>query len=106
MNRDYVLVSPSLYGILRHDSLGYEGVERPEIVSTICDRPGGTRPEDVNTPQKKRAVEQYFNDLYTIFMKRLTNFVAESKNNIAEEVRLQAMFQEMIKIKRLLNNVG
>ena len=38
MLRDYMLVSPSLDGILNHDSIVYEGVKRPNKVMRAFDR--------------------------------------------------------------------
>ena len=48
-----------------------------------------------------KILERYFYDLYGVFMKRLSQFVLESEPTDLETVNLQAMLQEMIKVKKL-----
>lgn len=50
----------------------------------------------------KKLLEQYFYDIYGIFMKKLSVFVLESEVSVIEHVRLTAMLREMIKIKKIL----
>lgn len=113
MQRDYMLVSPSLDGVLRHDSVTYEGVKRPAEVLRILDGPSsrgqGKDGNVVGHGRKKppteaqiKVLEEYFNDIYGVFMKRLSHFVVAASVGADDIVKLQALFQELIKIKELM----
>ena len=47
-------------------------------------------------------LEDYFHDLYGVFMKRLSHFIVEPVACDGDGVKLQAMLQEMIKVKGLM----
>ncbi len=108
--RDYQIASPSLEGVLRHNSLLYEGINRPLDLLRVLDGPSskGTDKDDRTRLDKKmnneeqKVLLQYFQDLFGIFMKKLSFFVVESYSDSDETIKLQAMLQEMIKIKRLI----
>ncbi|MEK7641439.1 MAG: hypothetical protein AAB365_00430 [Patescibacteria group bacterium] len=105
--RDYQLTSPSLEGVLRHDSLIYEGIRRPEQLLRIMDGPASKGPRDggsqaTYTDADQKILEQYFTDIYTVFMKKLSNFVLESEARDDDTLKLQALLQELIKIKHLI----
>ena len=118
MLRDYRLVSPSLDGVLNDASLSYEGLKRPLELLRVLDGPsskgkgrgantGVDAPNDAvheETAHRGKVLEQYFHDLYGIFMKKLSYFVVESETSAGETVTLQAMLQEMIKVKGLMGN--
>lgn len=108
--RDYQITSPSLEGVLNHSSLLYEGITRPLELLRALDGPSAkginkdnpTRfDRDINVDEQQ-ILYKYFNDLYGIFMKKLSFFVVEDFSNSDEIVKLQAMLQEMIKVKRLI----
>ncbi len=98
-----MVVSPSLDGVLRHDSVCYEGVKRPAEVLRVMDSPArrgmSARPL---TEEEAEVLGDYFHDIYKIFMKRLSEFVVASGAKADEVVKLQALFQEMIKIKGMM----
>jgi hypothetical protein len=109
--RDYQLISPSLEGILRHGSISYDGLERPDEVLRLMDGPASRGRVDsakdgnkdtVYTEHQQKIVEQYFHDLYGIFMKKLSYFIVESEPDPEVPLKLQAMLQEMIKVKGLM----
>src|SRR4051812_39216695 len=102
MNIDYAFVSPSLEGVLSHESLLYEGIRRPAEVLRALDGPAAASPGKAKKPHHDKLLEQYFYDLYGVFMKKLSSFVLESSVSASETLRLQAMLQEMIKIKKLI----
>ncbi len=112
MVRDYYVVSPSLDGILSDNSLSYEGLKRPSELLRVLDGPSSKgqsgRSEDTSEngrePHKQRILEQYLHDLYGIFMKKLSYLMTESDVPTADTVKLQAILQEIIKIKGLLNS--
>ncbi len=109
-----MLVSPSLDGILRHDSVMYEGLKRPVEVLRVLDGPSshgrgahGSRGKEDNqkrqpTEEQIKILEGYFNDIYGVFMKKLSHFVVAASSKPDEVVKLQALLQEMIKIKSLM----
>ena len=108
--RDYQLVSPSLEGILSHSSMAYEGISRPLEVLKFMDGPstrgnkkGSDEVKIEYTRHDHNIIERYFHDVYGIFMKKLSNFVVSSEAQPDEVLQLQAMLQEMIKVKQLLN---
>lgn len=118
--RDYQIVSPSLEGVLNDAELTYEGLKRPVELLRVLDGPSSKgRPSALcaeadeerkahqdgaeETAHKGKVLERYFHDLYGIFMKRLSYFVVESEATIEDTVKLQAMFQEMIKVKELMS---
>ena len=101
MIRDYSVVSPSLHGVLSHESLMYEGIRRPVEVLRALDGPAAD-PKAPRLVHQDKLLEQYFYDLYGVFMKRLSQFVLESSPTDSETVTLQAMLQEMVKTKRLI----
>lgn len=108
--RDYQIVSPCLEGVLNHNSLLYEGINRPIELLRVLDGPQSrgtdknnlTRLDKEVNEEEKRVLGQYFQDLYGIFMKKLSFFVVEDLSGSDDTVKLQAMLQEMIKIKRLI----
>jgi hypothetical protein len=106
MIRDYQIVSPSLDGILQHESLSYEGFSRPPEVARIFDRPAGPHEEDIKNPAKQRIIEQYFHDLYNLLVKKISQFAMEPEPAADEGVKLMAMLQEFVKIKGLLAGEG
>ena len=100
MTRSYGLLTPSLDGVLSHESLSYEGIERPIEVLRAFDSPAADATK-VHPAHEGKILERYFYDLYGVFMKRLSQFVLESEPSDVETVNLQAMLQEMIKVKKL-----
>lgn len=105
--RDYQLASPSLEGIIRHGSTTYGGVQRPEAVIRIMDGPssrGATKSKNTKlVPEEQHhIIEQYFHDLYGVFMKKLSHFIVDADPGSEATLMLQAMLQEMIKIKNLM----
>lgn len=113
MLREYQIVSPSLEGVLCEDILTYEGLKRPVEILRVCDGPASKgmpsaakEAEDgqktVRTEQEQKVIEDYFHDLYGIFMKKLSYFIVGSEVSAEDSVKLQAMLQEMIKVKKLM----
>lgn len=102
MLRDYSITSPSLDGILRHESITYEGIARPTEIIRAFDRPSNDKIHDLNDPENRKILNDYWNDLYGLFMRKLSQFIIEAGTTPDAEVKLQAMLQELIKVKKLL----
>jgi hypothetical protein len=102
MVKDYQVVSPCLEGILCHESVEYEGIKRPPAVAKILDKPATHR--SINPPdfENRRVIEEYFHDLYGVLMKKLSQYAMQAEPPDGEAVKLQAMLQEFIKVKKLL----
>jgi hypothetical protein len=113
MLRDYEIVSPSLEGVLNHEVLAYEGLSRPTEIFRIMDGPAtrgkkkdgleGENSEGKDGKVDFQTLEKYFYDLYGVFMKKLSYFVVDSNIPKEDQVTLQAMLQEMIKVKNLIS---
>jgi hypothetical protein len=102
MIRDYLVTSPSLDGILSHESITYEGITRPTEIIRAFDRPHNERMNDLNNPEKRQILQDYFHDLYGLFMKQLSYFITEHDVSPEIELKLKALLQELIKVKKLL----
>ena len=100
MFKDYPIVSPSLDGVLTHETLLYDGIRKPIEILRAFDCPAADRNTSA-TPYQHKMLEQYFYDLYGIFMKKLSAFVLDPVLSDAEAVKIQAMLQEMVKVKRI-----
>jgi pantothenate kinase type III len=101
--RDYQIISPSLEGVLSHTSVVYEGLKRPIEIFRVLDGPssrgkGGT----LCTSDNRKILDEYFQDLYVVFNKKLSDFAVSSVTDPVHTLKLQAMLQEMIKVKRLV----
>jgi hypothetical protein len=107
--RDYQLISPSLDGILHHESIVYEGINRPFELLRIMDRSvsvkkriPSTSSKVIYSEQENKILLQYFHDLNSLFMKSFSQFMIETGSKPDDSVKLLAMLQELIKIKDLL----
>ncbi len=107
--RDYQLISPSLDGILHHDSIVYEGIRRPFELLRVMDGPAKRKArldkdidEVVYTRDQQKIIQDYLQDLHTLFLKKFSQFMVESELKPDEGVKLMALLQEMIKIKKLI----
>jgi hypothetical protein len=94
--KNYSLVLPSLDGLLSDDALYFEGVSRPAEYYLFRDAPSNSSAGD------PIVLERYSNDVYNLFLRKLSTFVSD--NNVSEEdsVKLQALLQELIKVRELL----
>ncbi len=106
--REYQIVSPSLDGILHHESVVYDGIHRPEALLRVMDRPRSTKHhlESVYNEQEQKIINQYFNDIYVVFMKKVSLFVTESDIKPDDELKLLALLQEMIKVKKIVAKIS
>jgi len=101
--RTYSIATPSISGVLSHEALSYDGIRRPAELNRFLDG-SAAREKGIpgDKPFEEKLMEQYFYDLYSVFMKRLSAFALDSGPAEDETVKLQAMLQEMIKVKRIL----
>lgn len=96
--RDYNIISPSIEGVLSDDHLYFEGVERPSQIYLVRD---GTHIHK----DKINILEKYSNDIYNLFLRKLSSFmIFEHVSDDMEATKIQALLQELIKVKKLIEN--
>lgn len=66
---------------------------RPEIM-LICDTPAAQR-----TEKDKLLLERHFNDLYAVFLHKLTEFALRSSSSKEEIAKLRTFFEELLKTR-------
>lgn len=71
------------------------------------DGPASKGPKDGSprheySEKDQKIIEQYFQDLYGVFIKKLSRFAVDIDITDDESLKLQAFLQELIKIKRLM----
>lgn len=94
--RTYNIISPSLDGILTDDHLYFEGIRKPIIINKIRD--GANIDKDGID-----VLEKYFNDIYNLFLRKLSAFASLENSTNEDITKLQALLQELIKVKNLIN---
>jgi hypothetical protein len=97
--KTYSINSPSINGVLSDDYLYFEGTPRPSQIFTIQEG-------QIYTPEDIIVLEKYFNDTYNLFLRKLTIFSGNNEINDEETVKLQALLQELIKVKKLIENTS
>lgn len=66
-------------------------------IMLICDIPTAER-----TEKDKQLLERHFNDLYAVFLHKLTEFALKPNVSEEEAARLRTFFDELLKIRRAL----
>jgi hypothetical protein len=92
-------MSPSLDGVLSDDHLYFEGVSRPAEIYTVRD-------QHIYTQDSLDVLEKYFNDIYNLFLRKLTNFAMFEYSDEESTMKIQALLQELIKVKKLIENAS
>lgn len=95
----YNIISPSINGILSDDHLYFEGVFRPSEIYTVMDG-GETSYRNID------ILEKYFNDIYNLFLRKLSAFAGFEHITDEEETKLQALLQELMKVKGLIEGAS
>lgn len=89
---------PSLSGILSDDLLYFEGVSRPSELFTVRDQ-GFVTEDNID------VLEKYFNDIYNLFLRKLSTFAMYEHTNEEEATKMQALLQELIKVKKIIEGI-
>ena len=97
-----MVMSPSLDGILSHDSIVYDGLVRPTEVIRAFDKPKDEQLSEQISPEKRQILQDYWNDLYGLFMRKMGQFISDGEVSADMEVKLMAILQDLIKVKKLL----
>ena len=93
------MISPSLYGVISDDYLYYEGLQKPNSFFKLRDG-GNMETDDVV------ILERYWNDMYNLFLRKLTQFAGDDPVGSEDSLKLQALLQELIKVKSLIENAS
>lgn len=93
--KTYNIISPSLDGVLSDDHLYFEGVRRPIEVYKVRDG-GSMSHENID------ILEKYFNDVYNLFLRKLSTFASFEQSTDEDTTKMQALLQELIKVKKLI----
>lgn len=100
----YNIISPSIAGILSDDHLYFEGVSRPSELYTVRD--DENKENETVTYRNIDVLEKYFNDIYNLFLRKLSTFATLDNTTDEEETKLQALLQELMKVKGLIKGVS
>lgn len=92
---NYKVVSPSVNGLLSDDNLYFEGISRPSVMSFIED-------SVIIDENKTIILEKYFNDIYNLFLRKVSSFALYDNVNDEDSIKIQALLQELIKVKKLI----
>jgi hypothetical protein len=95
---NYTIVSPSIDAILSDDALYFEGIKRPLIAYAVRE----SMTSSLESREHIVILEKYFNDIYSLFLKKLAVFSGEDSVSGESATKLQALLQEMIKVKGLI----
>lgn len=93
--KNYNTAQPSLDGILSDDFLYFEGVNRPPNIFILNDK-------EIAHDNRIDILEKYFNDIYNLFLCKISVFVAMDLVDDESSIKLQALLQEMIKVKKMI----
>ena len=91
------MISPTLHGVISDDYLYYEGLEQPRSLFVLRD--GGILETDDVV-----ILERYWNDMYNLFLRKLTQFAGSDPRSAEDSLKLQALLQELVKVKGLIEN--
>ncbi len=94
--KEYSITSPSVSAIISDDYLYFEGIKKPSLLFSLRDHG-----ESVGDPS---IMDRYWNDLYNLFLRKLTQFACSQGVNNEESIKLQALLQELVKVKDLIEN--
>ena len=94
--KTYNIISPSIDGLISDDLLYFEGVRRPMEIYSVRD---GIQ----MSTEKIDILEKYFNDIYNLFLRKLSSFSMFDYTTDEEATKLQALLQELIKVKALIS---
>ncbi len=101
--KTYTLTT-TLTGVLSDDCLYFEGTVRPQTLRMLFDKAG--EQSQRLSREMISELEGYWNDLYNLFLRKVTYFAGSSEVGDEEAIKLQALLQELIKVRKLIVNAG
>lgn len=85
--------------VLNETGVYFEGVKRPLGLMVVNDTP----PESSVTNPDNAILEQYFNDIYNLFLSRLTGLVVSNQITSVDSDKIKALLNEIIKVRGLID---
>ncbi len=95
--QNYTIKQPQISGILSDDYLYFEGVSRPLQIFTVYDT-------EINE-HSREVLEKYFNDIYNLFLRKMSIFSSFEHSTDEEMIKIQALLQELVKVKKILQDL-
>lgn len=95
--KKYTTISSTLTGILSDDHLYFEGISRPSQVYAIRDN-------SISPDDNINVLEKYFNDIYNLFLRKLSSFAMFEVTDDEDSMKMQALLQELIKVKKMIEH--
>ena len=95
----YSITSPSIGALLSDDNLYFEGIKRPLISFGLGENLNATA---TNAHENIAILERYFSDIHNLFLKKFADFSSSESTSNETTIKLQALLQEMIKVKGLI----
>ncbi|MDB5259493.1 MAG: hypothetical protein JWO73_701 [Candidatus Taylorbacteria bacterium] len=109
---NYTITSPSIESLISEDALYFEGIKRPLIAFALredmqaskkfAEGRKATEFPTLDSHEHIAILERYFNDIYSLFLKKIAIFSGEDSVSGDSATKLQALLQEMIKVKGLI----
>ena len=96
--KTYSINIPTIDGILSDDFIYFEGINRPNDIFILKDENNDTKNRNID------LLEKYFNDIYNLFLRKLSAFAMFESTNNEETIKMQALLQELIKVKNIIIN--
>ncbi len=93
---NYTIKQPFINGLLSDDYLHFEGVYRPAQVFMVRDAVEG---------DSREVLEKYFNDIYNLFLRKISVFSSFEHSTDEEMLKIQALLQELVKVKKILQDL-
>ncbi len=95
--QNYIIKPPQISGVLSDDYLYFEGVFRPTELLVVNDAGIGDNSREV--------LEKYFNDIYNLFLRKMSIFSSFEHSTDEEMIKIQALLQELVKVKKILQDL-
>ena len=99
----YTITSPSLDALISSDSLYFEGIRKPLIAFSLGEDMASI---SHGTRENVAILERYFSDIHNLFLKKLAIFSGDESVSSEASTKLQALLQEMIKVKGLIESAN
>jgi hypothetical protein len=94
---NYTIKPPQINGILSDDYLYFEGISRPIELLMVHD--------SAIDDNSREVLEKYFNDIYNLFLRKMSIFSSFEHSTDEEMIKIQALLQELVKVKKILQDL-
>lgn len=105
---DYKITTPMIDVLISDEYLAYEGIVRPWKAMVVADRPSEkiTVNSDENLDEDRAVLlGRYFQDIQGLISKKLYDFSAQTDFSDSDGLRLVALTQELVKVKKILTTL-